>query len=43
MGDIKSSRRHEQFVVLNNLEEEEALDVSNKVIVLPEEEKSSLL
>ena len=39
MGDIISSRRHEQFVVLNNMEEEEALDVSDKVIVFPEEEK----
>ena len=39
MTDMKWSRRHEQFVVINNMEEEEQLDVTNKVIVLPEDEK----
>ena len=39
MGEMKWSRRHEQFVLINDLEEEAQLDVSNKVIVLPEDEK----
>lgn len=39
MSDIKWSRRHEQFVVINDMEEEAELDVSSKVIVLPEDEK----
>ena len=39
MTDMKWSRRHEQFVFINNMEEEEQLDVSNKVIVMPEDEK----
>ena len=36
---MKWSRRHEQFVVIYDMEEEEQLDVTNKVIVLPEDEK----
>lgn len=40
MIDMKWSRRHEQFVVINDMKEEGQLDVSNKVIVLPEDEKS---
>ena len=39
MGEMKWSRRHEQFVVINDLEEEAQLDVGNKIIVLPEDEK----
>ena len=39
MGEMKWSRQHEQFVVINDLEEEAQLDVSNKIIVLPEDEK----
>ena len=39
MSDMKWSRRHEQFVVLNDLGEEEVLDVSGQVIVLPEDVK----
>ena len=39
MSDIRWSRRHEQFVVINDMEEEAQLDVSNKIIVLPEDEK----
>ena len=39
MTDMKWSRGHEQFVVINDMEEEEQLDVSNKVIVLTEDEK----
>lgn len=38
-SDMKWSRRHEQFVVLNDLGEEEELDVSGQVIVLPEDVK----
>ena len=43
MGEMKWSRRHEQFVVINDMEEEEQLDVSNKRIVLPEDEKIELV
>lgn len=39
MTDMKWSRRHEQFVLINDMKEEEQLDVTNKVIVLPEDEK----
>ena len=39
MSDMKWSRRHEQCVVLNDLGEEEELDVSGQVIVLPEDVK----
>lgn len=39
MGEMKWSRRHEQFVVINDLEKEAQLDVSNKTILLPEDEK----
>lgn len=39
MGEMKWSRHHEQFVVIDDMEEEEQLDVSNKIIVLPEDEK----
>lgn len=39
MGEMKWSRRHEQFVVINDMEEEEQWDVSNKIIILPEDEK----
>ena len=39
MSDMKWSRRHEQFVVLNDLGEEEELDISGQVIVLPEDVK----
>ena len=39
MSDMKWSRRHEQFVVLNDLGEEEELDVRGQVIVLPEDVK----
>ena len=39
MSDKKWSRRHEQFVVLNDLGEEEELDVRGQVIVLPEDVK----
>ena len=39
MGQMKWSRRHEKFVVINDLEEEAQLDVSDKIIVLPEDEK----
>ena len=39
MGEMKWSRRHEQFVVINDMEEEEQLAVSNKIIILPEDEK----
>ena len=35
MSDIKWSRRHEHFTVLSDMGEEEELDVSNHVIVLP--------
>ena len=37
MIDMKWSRRHEQFVVINDMDAE--LDVSKKVIVLPEDKK----
>ena len=43
MTDMKWSRRHEQFVIINDMEEEAELDVSNKVIVLPEDEKIELV
>lgn len=43
MGEMKWSRRHEQFVVINDMEEQEQLDVSNKIIVLPEDEKIELV
>lgn len=36
MSDMKWSRRHDQFTVLNDLDEE---DVSSHVIVLPEDTK----
>ena len=39
MVDMKWRRRHEHFVVINDMEEEAQLDVSNKIIVLPEDEK----
>ena len=39
MSDMKWPRWHEQFVVLNDLDEEEELDVSGQVIVLPEDVK----
>lgn len=39
MSDMKWSRRHEQFVILNDLGEEEELDISGQVIVLPEDVK----
>ena len=39
IGEMKWSRRHEQFVVINDLKEEAQLDVSNKIIVLPQDEK----
>lgn len=39
MSDMKWSRRREQFVVLNDLGEEEELDVSGQVILLPEDVK----
>lgn len=40
MSEIKWSRQHEQFTVLRDLNEEENLEVSNQVIVLPEEAKT---
>lgn len=40
MSDMKWSRRHKQFVVINDMEEVAQLDVSNKIIVLPENEKT---
>lgn len=43
VGQMKWSRRHEQFVVINDMEEVVQLDVSNKIIVLPENEKILLL
>ena len=36
---MKWNRHHDKFVVLNNLEEEEELDVSNNVVVLPPDTK----
>ena len=39
MREMKWSRCHEQFVVINDMEEEEQLEVSNKIIVLPKDEK----
>ena len=39
MGEMKWSRRHEHFVIINDLKEEAQLDVSNKMIALPEDEK----
>ena len=39
MSDMKWSRRHDQFTVLNDLDKEEERDVSNHVIVLPEDTK----
>ena len=39
MSDMKRARRYEQFVVLNDLGEEEELDVRGQVIVLPEDVK----
>ena len=39
MSEIKWSRRHAQITGLRDLNEEENLDVSNQVIVLPEEAK----
>ena len=39
MSEIKWRRQHEQFTVLRDLNEEENLEISNQVIVLPEEAK----
>lgn len=39
MSDVKWSRRHEYFTVLNDLGEEEELHVSNHIVVLPEDIK----
>lgn len=39
MNEMKWNRHHDKFVVLNNLEEEEELDVSNNVVVLPPDTK----
>ena len=39
MSDIKWSRRHEHFTVLNSLDEEEERDTRNHVILLPEDTK----
>lgn len=38
-GEMKWSLRHEKFVVISDMEEEEQVDVSNKIIILPEDEK----
>ena len=42
MTDMKWSRRHEQFVVINDMDEEAEFDDSSKVIVLPEDEKCTV-
>lgn len=39
MSDVKWSRRHTQFTVLNSMDEEEELNVSNHVMVMPEDTK----
>lgn len=37
MSEMKWSRRHDEFTVLKTINEEEELDFSNHVIVLPED------
>lgn len=39
MSEMKWSRRHDEFTVLKTINEEEELDVSNHVIVSPEDKE----